>query len=91
MKIDLEKAYDKISWDFLKQTLEEFNFDNNLIDLIMCCVTNVTTAIIWNEEPLEEFKPKRGLRQGDPLSPYLFILCMERLSNMISLKADSKS
>lgn len=52
----------------------------------MSCVTNFSTAIIWNGEPLEEFSPQRGLRQGDPLSPYLFVLCMERLSALINTK-----
>lgn len=83
-KIDLEKAYDKISWDFLKDTLIYFNFDSTWIKLIMNCVSNASTAILWNGEPLPNFNPGRGLRRGDPLSPYLFVLCMERLSNMIS-------
>ncbi|XP_028127267.1 uncharacterized protein LOC114323788 [Camellia sinensis] len=87
LKIDLKKAYDNISRAFFEQTLNEFGFDKNLIDMIMCCVTTVSTAILWNREPLEELKPEKGLRQGDPLSPYLFVLCMERLSNMISMKA----
>ena len=88
--IDIEKAYDNISWDFLKQTLEDVNFDHILIELIMCCVTTVSTVVIWDGEPLEEFTPSRGLRQGDPLSPFLFVLCLKRLSNMLTFKADSK-
>ncbi|XP_028099143.1 uncharacterized protein LOC114298722 [Camellia sinensis] len=56
----------------------------------MCCVTSVTTTIIWNGERLQEFKPRRGLRQGDPFSPYLFVLCLERLSNMIRTKVENK-
>ncbi|XP_028080539.1 uncharacterized protein LOC114282098 [Camellia sinensis] len=90
-KIDLEKAYDNLSWDFLKQTLEEFNFDHNFIELIMYCVTTVSSAVIWDGVPLQEFIPARGLRQGDPLSPYLYVLCLERLSNMISFQADHKT
>lgn len=87
-KIDLEKAYDKISWTFLEDTLHYFNFDISWITLIMNCVCNASTAILWNGEPLPSFNPGRGLRQGDPLSPYLFVLCMERLSNMINAKVD---
>ncbi|CAL5382784.1 unnamed protein product [Camellia sinensis] len=89
-KIDLEKAYDNISWEFLEQTLFEFNFDCKFIEMVMNCVTNLSTAILWNGEPLEEFKPSKGLRQGDPLSPYLFVLCMERLSNMINHRVEAK-
>lgn len=54
----------------------------------MSCVTTVTSSILWNGEALEEFMPGRGLRQGDLLSPYLFVLCMERLSAMINLSTD---
>lgn len=86
LKIDLEKAYDKISWKFLLDTLLFFNLDPSLTALIMSCITSVKTAILWNGEPLEEFSPGRGIRQGDPLSPYLFVLCMERLSILIDSK-----
>lgn len=57
----------------------------------MNCVSNVTTSILWNGEALPEFAPEKGLHQGDPLSPYLFVLCMERLSNMITNKVDQGS
>ena len=67
----------------------KFEFDVNLID-IMCCVTSVSTAIIWDNEPLQEFKPQIGMQQGYPISPNLFVLCMERLSNMISFKDENK-
>ncbi|KAI8550987.1 hypothetical protein RHMOL_Rhmol06G0149600 [Rhododendron molle] len=85
-KIDLEKAYDKVSWKFLFDTLTFFNFNASWISIIMSCVTSVKTSILWNGEPLPEFAPGRGLRQGDPLSPYLFVLCMERLSILINSK-----
>ncbi|XP_028117591.1 uncharacterized protein LOC114315213 [Camellia sinensis] len=62
LKIDLEKAYDNISWAFLEQTLEESCFNKKLIDLIMCCVTTVNMAILWNGKPLEEFKPEKRKR-----------------------------
>ncbi|KAG8378977.1 hypothetical protein BUALT_Bualt07G0040500 [Buddleja alternifolia] len=83
IKIDLEKAYDKVRWDFLEQTLDAFNFPRQLINLIMHCVTSSSPQILWNGMALPPLKPKCGLRQGDPLSPYLFVLCMERLSHII--------
>lgn len=55
----------------------------------MNCVTSVNSSIIWNGEILDEFSPGRGLRQGDPLSPYLFVLCMERLSILIENKHET--
>lgn len=79
-KIDLEKAYDSISWSFLRETLELYEFPLVIIDLIMCYVSSSQISLLWNGAPLPSFKPGRGLRQGDPKSPYFFVLCMERLS-----------
>lgn len=84
MKLDLEKAYDKVRWDFLEETLRVFNFPESLVSLIMFCVKNASTKILWNGEPLDTFEHSCGLRQGDPISPYLFVLCVERISYLIS-------
>lgn len=84
MKLDLKKAYDKVNWDFLEDTLRTFKFPESLINLIMFCVRNATTRILWNGEPQEAFDHSCGLRQGDPLSPYLFVLCIKRLSYLIN-------
>ena len=90
IKIDLEKAYDKIEWGFIRDMLIHFNFSNNIIDLIMSCVTLVSTSLLFNGGCLESFLPSRGIRQGDPLSPYLFILCMEYLGHLIEGKCADK-
>ncbi|KAG8371245.1 hypothetical protein BUALT_Bualt13G0067600 [Buddleja alternifolia] len=83
IKLDLEKAYDKIRWDFLAQTLHFFKFPERITRLILSCVESTHLQILWNDEPLDPIEPRCGLRQGDPLSPYLFVLCMKRLSYMI--------
>ncbi|OMP00911.1 reverse transcriptase [Corchorus capsularis] len=83
VKIDLAKAYDRVNWSFLRDTLREFGFSDKWIRLIMFCVESSKMAVLWNGEKLDSFLPQRGLRQGDPPSPYLFVLCMERLGHLI--------
>ena len=80
LKLDLEKAYDQLEWSFIRETLEYFQVPLNLIILIMNMISSTRFHILWNGSPLPEVVPSRGIRQGDPLSPYLFILCLERLS-----------
>ena len=90
IKIDLEKAYDRIEWNFIREMLTLFNFPENLIKLIMNCVTSVSTSLLLNGGSVEPFLPSRGIKQGDPLSPYLFILCMEFLGHLIEEKCVAK-
>jgi len=83
-KIDLEKAFDNINWDFLRSCLCDYGFPDTTIKLIMHCFTSSSFSILWNGNKLPPFHPSHGLRQGDPLSLYLFILCMEKLSSAIN-------
>lgn len=84
LKLDLEKAYDRLRWDSLEDTLRAVGLTEGWVGKIMECVSGPSMSILWNGKKSESFKPSRGLRQGDPLSPYLFVMCMERLCQMIN-------
>ncbi|GJW95557.1 RNA-directed DNA polymerase, eukaryota [Tanacetum coccineum] len=78
-KVDFEKAYDSIRWDFLDDVLRKFGFVDKWCKWIQCCLHSSRGSIIINGSPTDEFKFGKGLKQGDPLSPFLFILIMETL------------
>ncbi|GJW93328.1 hypothetical protein Tco_0173000 [Tanacetum coccineum] len=82
-KVDIQKAYDTVDWDFLKRVLIGFGFHSRMINWIMECITTTSFSISINGSIHGFFKGKRGLRQVDPLSPYLFTLIMEILTLML--------
>lgn len=90
IKIDLEKAYDWLSWSFIRDILVDIGLPGGFIDLVWNCISSVRMRMLWNGEALEEFTPTRGIRQGDPLSPYLFVLCLEKLFQMIDVAIDNQ-
>ena len=83
VKLDMSKAYDRVEWIFLEKMLIWLGFHEQWVNTIMKCVTTVTYRIKVNGVLTDVIVPERGLRQEDPISPYLFLLCAEALSCLL--------
>ncbi|KAK1621216.1 hypothetical protein QYE76_026733 [Lolium multiflorum] len=87
-KLDLSKAYDRVDWDFLKKVMQRMGFSHRWVDWTMACVTSVSYKVKFNGNLLDSFSPSRGLRQGDPLSPFLFLFVADGLSTLLQDAVD---
>ena len=83
LKVDFEKAYDSVRWEFLYDMLSKMGFHSLWISWIRGCMDSATVSVLVNGSPTEEFKPTRGLRQGDPLAPFLFLVVVEGLAGIV--------
>ena len=83
-KLDLEKAYDHINWDFLLTVMQKMGFGEKWAVWIRWCISTASFSVLINGSPSGFFQSTRGLRQEDPLSPYLFVLGMEALNCLIN-------
>lgn len=83
LKLDISKAFVIVCWSFLRQRMKALGFHDTWVDWMMLCVKIVTYNLCFNNSVIGPIVPKKGLRQGDPLSPYLFLLCVEDLSDAL--------
>ena len=89
IKLDMSKAYNQVEWGFLEAMMWRMGFKDRWISLMMMCVTTVSYSVLINGEPKGKITPTRGLRQGDPITLYLFLLCAEGL--LVMLRRDESS
>ena len=84
LNLDISKAYNWVEWTFLKGIMAKLGFSEVWIEQVMCCVSTPSFSICINGKSYSSIKSSRGLCPGDPLSPYLFLLCIEGFTSLLA-------
>lgn len=90
IKLDISKAYDRVEWGFLRRIMLKIGLPEQWVSLAMETVCTASYSVLINGEPKGFITPTRGIKQGDPLSPYLYLFCAEGLSSLIRHAVDTK-
>lgn len=90
IKLDVKKVYDRIHWPFLLQVFTQYDFHPKFISWVISCTQHPQFALLLNGIPTQQFKPSRGLRQGCPLFPYLFVLYIEVFFNFLNFAIQNR-
>lgn len=91
VKLDFNKAYDRVEWDFVEALLVKMGFHQKWVQWVVQCISTVSFNVCINGEARVKIRPRRGIRQGDPLSPYLFVIVKDVLSRMLSKACRDKA
>ena len=91
LKVDCEKAYDSISWEFILYMLKKVGFCDKSVFWIKCCLESASVSMLVNGSPTKEFFPKKGFRRGDSLALFLFLIAGKGLARVLRMAIEKKT